>query len=139
MGKRLFVEQRPEGDYAVRRPNSKRASAVADTHSRAIAIAREITRGNRRMLSVCLIPPEESQTNGVRPHCRSSLSRHSSEIAHLNFDEKVQFAGQFPVDAISASEELRKLLPNEEDSGRITLHGDEVVLHLCDVRIIFAH
>ena len=43
--KRLFVEQRPEGDYAVRRVNSKRASAVADTQAEAIAIAREMDPG----------------------------------------------------------------------------------------------
>jgi hypothetical protein len=43
--KRLFVEQRPEGDYAVRRPNSTRASAVADTQAEAIAIARALNPG----------------------------------------------------------------------------------------------
>lgn len=43
--KSLFVEQRPEGDYAVRRANSKRASAVADTQAKAIAIAREMNPG----------------------------------------------------------------------------------------------
>ncbi len=39
---RLFVEQRPEGDYAVRRPNSGRASAVLPTQAEAIERAREI-------------------------------------------------------------------------------------------------
>ena len=34
---RLFVERRPEGDYAVRRPNSERASAVLPTQAEAIA------------------------------------------------------------------------------------------------------
>lgn len=43
--KRVFVEQRPEGDYAVRRANAKRASAVADTQAEAIAIAREMNPG----------------------------------------------------------------------------------------------
>ncbi len=38
--KRLFVEQRPEGDYAVRRPNSQRASDVLPTQAKAIARAR---------------------------------------------------------------------------------------------------
>ena len=39
---RLFVEQRPEGDYAVRRPNSERASAVLPTQAEAIDRAREL-------------------------------------------------------------------------------------------------
>ena len=40
--KRLFVEQRPEGDYAIRRANSLRASDVMPTQSEAIARAREL-------------------------------------------------------------------------------------------------
>ena len=39
----LFVEQRPKGDYAVRRANSERASAVAPTQGAAIARAKEIS------------------------------------------------------------------------------------------------
>ena len=39
---KFFVEQRPQGDYAVRRPNSERASAVAPTQAEAIARAKEI-------------------------------------------------------------------------------------------------
>lgn len=42
---RLYVEQRPEGDYAVRRANSERASAVAPTQKKAIEIAREMNPG----------------------------------------------------------------------------------------------
>ena len=38
----LFVERRPEGDYAVRKPNSERASAVAPTQAQAIDRAREL-------------------------------------------------------------------------------------------------
>jgi pyridoxine/pyridoxamine 5'-phosphate oxidase len=41
----LFVERRPQGDYAVRRPNSERASAVLPTQSAAIERAREISPG----------------------------------------------------------------------------------------------
>lgn len=41
-GKKIFVERRPEGDYAVRKPNADRASAVAPTQADAIARAREI-------------------------------------------------------------------------------------------------
>jgi hypothetical protein len=39
---RLFVEQRPQGDFAVRRPNSERASAVLPTQAEAIARARQL-------------------------------------------------------------------------------------------------
>ena len=38
----LFVERRPEGDYAVRRPNSDRASAVLPTQAEAIDRARQL-------------------------------------------------------------------------------------------------
>ena len=43
MGKgNLFVERRSEGDYAVRKPNSERASAVAPTQAAAIERARQL-------------------------------------------------------------------------------------------------
>ena len=40
---RLFVERRPQGDYAVRRPNSQRASDVLPTQGEAIQRARELS------------------------------------------------------------------------------------------------
>lgn len=40
--KRLFVERRPEGDYAVRRANSERASDVLPTQKKAIERARQL-------------------------------------------------------------------------------------------------
>jgi Uncharacterized protein conserved in bacteria (DUF2188) len=40
--KELYVEQREEGDYAIRRPSSERASDVRDTQAEAIERAREI-------------------------------------------------------------------------------------------------
>ncbi len=41
--KEIYVEKRrPEGDYAVRRPGSSRASAVEPTQAEAIERAREI-------------------------------------------------------------------------------------------------
>ncbi len=43
--KRMYVEQRPQGDYAVRRANSERASAVTPTQSEAIQRARELNNG----------------------------------------------------------------------------------------------
>ena len=43
--KRTFVERRPQGDYAVRRANAERASAVEPTQARAIERARELNPG----------------------------------------------------------------------------------------------
>ena len=44
--KQLYVERRPEGDYAVRRANSERASAVEPTQAKAIERARELNPGH---------------------------------------------------------------------------------------------
>lgn len=41
----LFVERRPQGDYAVRRGDSERASAVLETQAEAIERARELNPG----------------------------------------------------------------------------------------------
>jgi hypothetical protein len=43
--KKLFVEQRPEGDYAVRKANSERASDVLPTQAEAIKRAKELSPG----------------------------------------------------------------------------------------------
>ena len=43
--KKIFVEWRPEGDYAVRKPNSKRASDVLPTQAEAIERARQLNNG----------------------------------------------------------------------------------------------
>ena len=40
---RIFVERRPEGDYAVRRSDSERASDVLPTQREAIRRARELS------------------------------------------------------------------------------------------------
>lgn len=40
--KDLFIERRPQGGYAVRRANSERASAVAETQAKAIVLARRL-------------------------------------------------------------------------------------------------
>jgi hypothetical protein len=42
---RIYVERRPQGDYAVRRAGAERASAVEATQAEAIARAREIAPG----------------------------------------------------------------------------------------------
>jgi hypothetical protein len=38
----VFIEKREEGDYAVRKPGSERASAVLPTQSEAVERAREM-------------------------------------------------------------------------------------------------
>jgi len=43
--KRIYVEQRPSGDYAVRRANADRASATAPTQAKAIERARQLNPG----------------------------------------------------------------------------------------------
>ena len=45
--KRIYVERRPEGDYAVRRANSNRASDVLHTQHQAIEWARELSADSR--------------------------------------------------------------------------------------------
>jgi Protein of unknown function (DUF2442)/Uncharacterized protein conserved in bacteria (DUF2188) len=58
---RLFVERRPEGDYAVRRPNSERASAVLPTQAEAIARARELNPHSKPLVE------RVRQTSGGHP------------------------------------------------------------------------
>jgi hypothetical protein len=43
--KKVFIERRPEGDYAVRKPNAERASAVEPTQAEAIDRARDMNPG----------------------------------------------------------------------------------------------
>ncbi|MDE1981600.1 MAG: DUF2188 domain-containing protein [Betaproteobacteria bacterium] len=38
----FFIERRPQGDYAVRKPDSERASTVADTQKKAIEAAKKL-------------------------------------------------------------------------------------------------
>jgi len=42
MSGKLFIEQRPEGDYAIRRPDAERISGHEPTQGEAIERAREI-------------------------------------------------------------------------------------------------
>jgi hypothetical protein len=44
--KKVFVERRPEGDYAVRKANSERASDILPTQEEAIVRARELSPGS---------------------------------------------------------------------------------------------
>ena len=43
--KQLFVERRPDGEYAIRKANSDRASDVRPTQAEAIKRARELSPG----------------------------------------------------------------------------------------------
>ena|ERR1700732_1419922 len=43
--KEMYIERRPQGDYAVRRPNSERASTIEDTQAKAIDSARQLEPG----------------------------------------------------------------------------------------------
>ncbi len=43
--KKIYVERRPQGDYAVRKPGADRASAVEPTQQKAIERARELNPG----------------------------------------------------------------------------------------------
>jgi len=65
--KRIYVERRPEGDYAVRRAGSSRASAVEPTQKKAIERARELNPGT---------PPHVERvrdtTNGSRDKWRKA-------------------------------------------------------------------
>jgi hypothetical protein len=44
--KRMYIEKRPQGDYAVRRANSDRASDVLPTQREAIERARDLSPGS---------------------------------------------------------------------------------------------
>jgi uncharacterized protein YdaT len=44
--KKLFVERRPEGDYAIRKAKSERASDVLPTQAEAIERAKELNPGS---------------------------------------------------------------------------------------------
>jgi hypothetical protein len=63
--KDLFVERREQGDYAVRRANSERASAVEDTQAAAIARARELSDG-----APVLVERVRNTSAGTRDHWR---------------------------------------------------------------------
>jgi hypothetical protein len=41
----VYIEKRPQGDFAVRKPGADRASAVAPTQGEAIEIARKLNPG----------------------------------------------------------------------------------------------
>lgn len=48
--KQLYIERREQGDYAVRKANSQRASAVLPTQAEAIERARELNPNGRPLV-----------------------------------------------------------------------------------------
>lgn len=54
----LFVERREQGDYAIRRGNSSRASAVLSTQAEAIERAREMNPGHAPLVERVRNTPE---------------------------------------------------------------------------------
>jgi hypothetical protein len=46
--KRLFVERRPQGDYAVKRANADRASDVLPTQKKAIEVRESLIQSRSR-------------------------------------------------------------------------------------------
>jgi hypothetical protein len=63
----LFVERRPEGDYAVRRRNSERASAVLPTQAEAIERARELHPGKLPLVERVRFTSEGTPDKWRRP------------------------------------------------------------------------
>ena len=67
----LYVERRPQGDYAVRRPGSERASAVEPTQAKAIERAKEIQpRSTPMVRNGSGIRMSGIRTSGGRPEDR---------------------------------------------------------------------
>ena len=83
--KRIYVERRPEGDYAVRRANSDRASDVLPTQREAIQRARELSPGSKphveRVRHTSAGSPDKWRTDGPGRTTtkRSNLSNHSQK------------------------------------------------------------
>jgi hypothetical protein len=79
MSGKLFVERRgKEGDYAIRRPGSDRASGIADTQREAIEQARRMDQMQPSKWSVSEIPTEAVATNGANHRLRRCRRSESS-------------------------------------------------------------
>jgi hypothetical protein len=61
----LFVERRPQGDYAVRKPNAGRASDVRPTQAEAIERAKELNPNK-----IPLVERQRRTTGGRPDHWR---------------------------------------------------------------------
>ena len=73
--KRIYVERRPEGDYAVRRPNSDRASDVRPTQHEAIDRARELNPGVAPHVERVRHSHHQMQRSAIYLYPRSSISQ----------------------------------------------------------------
>ena len=74
MAGKLFIERRDEGDYAVRRPDSERASATESTQAEAIERAREIDPDATIQVSAFGTPKKEVGTSGGSHSRRRELT-----------------------------------------------------------------
>jgi hypothetical protein len=90
----LFVEKRPQGDFAVRKGGSERASALEPTQAKAIEWASGLERSIPRAIplsSAYVIPRSETRTNGAShnratgrdAHCLGSYLALKSSAARL--------------------------------------------------------
>lgn len=68
--KEIYIEEVPDGRYAVRRRNSQRASAVCDTQRDAIKRAKELVPGVHPDVERIRKAP-----GGTKPHWRSASGR----------------------------------------------------------------
>ncbi len=74
----IYVEPREQGDYAVRREGSKRASDVLPTQKAAIERARELERTRSPTLHGCVTRASVAPTSSAKPASRSVRSRLAS-------------------------------------------------------------
>ncbi len=64
--KKVFVERRPEGDHAIRKPNAERASALEHTQAEVIERAREMKPGSSVHAGRAVAQPRGSGVPGRR-------------------------------------------------------------------------
>ena len=95
--KDLFVERRPQGDFAVRRANSERASAVAPTQAKAIAEAQRLEPTQRCWWSAFAILVLGSRIGGASRNASRRIgascfpSRRCGDWLHIARENIVEF------------------------------------------------
>jgi hypothetical protein len=78
--KKIYVERRSEGDYAVRRAGSDRASAVELTQRAAIE---SWSRASRHTWSVCVIRMSAAEISGLKRKHRNCSERTPAIVAEM--------------------------------------------------------
>lgn len=68
--KKIFIERRPTGKYAVMRQGAERASALCNTEKQAIKRAKELEPGSHPD-----VERQRTTTKGTPPHWRSSARK----------------------------------------------------------------